>query len=119
MKYNSLARKMFAGTLFPVILLLVCSVQAISHSQNQALPDWKRAMELYEAQNFVAALPLLEQAGIAQPDNPAVLSRLGFALYAVAATEKDINLRKKMLERARQVLLKSRSRGDDSNLTMI
>src|SRR5688572_1199748 len=119
MNSNSLARKMFGGTLLPAILLLVCSVQATSLSQEQAPPNWKRAMELYEAQNFVAALPLLEQAGIAQPDNPTVLSRLGFALYAVAATEKDVNLRKKMLERARQVLVKSRSRGDDSNLTRI
>lgn len=119
LNYNSFARKMFAGTLLPAMLLLVCSVQANSLVQEQAPPEWKRALELYEAQNFVAALPLLEQAAIAQPDNPMVLSRLGFALYAVAATDKDVDLRKKRLERARQVLLKSRSRGDDSNLTKI
>lgn len=75
--------------------------------------------ELYEAQNFVAALPLFEQFAVTQPDNPLVLSRLGFSLYAVAITEKDVDRRKKMLERARQILLKSRSRGDDSNLTQI
>ena len=116
---NSFARRMFAVTLLPVMLFLACSVLARPHAQEQAPPEWKRALELYEAQNFVAALPLLEQAGIAQPDNPVVLSRLGFALYAVASTEKDVNLRQKMLDRARQVLLKSRSRGDDSNLTLI
>lgn len=117
--YNSFARKMFAGTMLPVILLLVCCAQANSAVQEQLPPEWKRALELYEAQNFVAALPLLERAAIDQPDNPRVLSRLGFSLYAVAATEKDADLRKKTLERARQVLLKSRSRGDDSNLTLI
>jgi tetratricopeptide (TPR) repeat protein len=42
---------------------------------------------------------------------------LGFALYANSAAEKDPALRKKMLDRARTVLQRSRSLGDKSNLT--
>jgi tetratricopeptide (TPR) repeat protein len=106
---------MFAGFLVSAMLMLALTAQA----QQEPPPEWKRALELYEAQNFVAALPLLEKVAVVAPENPVVLSRLGFALYAVAATEKDAETRKKMLDRARTVLLKSQSLGDNSNLTQI
>src|SRR5207253_2253654 len=46
-----------------------------------------------------------------------VLSRLGFALYANTIDEKDPTTRQKMRDRARSVLMKSQSLGDNSNLT--
>jgi tetratricopeptide (TPR) repeat protein len=116
-KYSPLARRMFVGLLVSAMLLLALSAQA--HGRQQPPPEWKRGLELYEAQNFVEALPLLEKVAAVAPDNPVVLSRLGFALYAVAATEKNAELRKKMMDRARTVLMKSQSVGDDSNLTQI
>jgi tetratricopeptide (TPR) repeat protein len=119
LNYNSFVGKMFAKSVLASMLLLVCFAQTSALAQQQPPPEWKRALELYEAQNFVAALPLLEQVAATQPDNPAVLSRLGFAVYALAVTEKDVDRRKKMLERARQILLKSQAGGDDSNLTQI
>lgn len=119
LNYNSFFRKMFANGLLAAMLLLVCFAQTIALAQQEPPPEWKRALELYEAQNFVAALPLLEKIAATQPDNPIVLSRLGFAVYALAETEKDVDRRKKMLDRARQILLKSQSLGDDSNLTQI
>lgn len=119
LNYNSFVRKTFANGLLSAILLLVCFAQTSALAQQEPPPEWKRAMELYEAQNFVAALPILEQIAATNPDNPAVLSRLGFAVYALAETEKDPERRKKMLDRARQILLKSKSLGDDSNLTQI
>jgi tetratricopeptide (TPR) repeat protein len=106
---------MFACLLGSALFCLALSAQA----QQEPPPEWKRALELYEAQNFVAALPLLEKVAAGAPENPVVLSRLGFVLYAVAATEKDAESRKKMLDRARTVLLKSQSLGDNSNLTQI
>lgn len=118
-KYSPVARKMFAGLLLPAVALFFFCAHTRALGQEQEPPGWNRALELYEAQNFVAALPLLEQAAVAQPDNPMVLSRLGFTLYAISVIEKDVNLRTNLRERARQVLLKSRSRGDDSNLTQI
>lgn len=114
-KYSPLARRMFAGFLGSALFCLALSAQA----QQEPPPEWKRAFELYEAQNFVAALPLLEKVAAGAPENPVVLSRLGFTLYAVAATEKDAESRKRMLDRARTVLLKSQSLGDNSNLTQI
>ena len=104
--------------LWSVLFLLVVfsQVSLLGLAQDSEL---KRAVELYDAQNFVDALPLLEKAAIAQPENPVLLSKLGFTLYAVAGVEKDAGKRKQLLDRARQVLLKSQSLGDDSNLTKI
>jgi tetratricopeptide (TPR) repeat protein len=113
-QHSPIARRMFAGFMVSAMLTLALSAQA-----QQEPPEWKRALELYEAQNFVAALPLLEKVAAAAPESPVVLSRLGFALYALATTEKDAEARKKMLDRARTVLLKSQSLGDNSNLTQI
>ena len=119
LNYNSFVRKVFVKCLITAMLLLVSFAQTSVLAQQQPSPEWKRALELYEAQNFVAALPILEQIAASQPENPVVLSRLGFAVYALAETEKDADRRKKMLDRARQILLKSKSLGDDSNLTQI
>jgi tetratricopeptide (TPR) repeat protein len=120
LNYNSFGRRVFAKSLLAALLLLLGFAQtSILAQQQQPPPEWKRALELYEAQNFVAALPLLEKIAESQPENPMVLSRLGFAIYAVAETEKDPDRRKKMLDRARQILLKSQSLGDNSNLTQI
>src|SRR5258708_4055630 len=90
----------------------------------------KRAFELYESNNFVAALPLLEKLVAAIPDDAAcreskpavdscaaILSRLGFVLYANSAAEKDPALRQKMRDRARATIMRSRSLGDTSNLS--
>jgi tetratricopeptide (TPR) repeat protein len=86
-------------------------------AQSQAQSDRERALELYEANNLVGALPLLEKAAAADPNDPVILSRLGFALYASSAVEKDAATRQKLRGRARTILLKSQSLGDDSNLT--
>lgn len=77
----------------------------------------QRAIDLYESQNMVAALPLLEKVAAANPNDVAVISRLGFALYATSVTEKDLAARQKMRARAKETLLRSRSLGDSSNLT--
>jgi tetratricopeptide (TPR) repeat protein len=77
----------------------------------------QRALELYEANNLVAALPLLERVAAANPNDAVILSRLGFALYANSVDVKDPALRQKMRERARNTLLRSQSLGDNSNLT--
>ncbi len=102
-----------AGPAAIVLLTLITTV--VSQTQDPA--ERKRAIDTYESQNLVAALPLLEKVALAYPNDPAVLSRLGFALYANSVDEKDVGVRKKMRDRARSVLLKSKSLGDDSNLT--
>ena len=78
-----------------------------------------RAIELFDANNFVDALPLLEKAAITYPRDPVISSRLGFALYSVGALSKDQTVRRQYWERARKILLDSQANGDDSNLTRV
>jgi len=99
--------------LFVLAGLLTLNSSALGQKQS----DREKGFELYEASNFVDALPYLEKAAKETPNDPAVLSRLGFALFASSSTEKDPAERKKIRDRAREVLLKSQSLGDDSNLT--
>jgi Tetratricopeptide repeat. len=89
------------------------------NAQAQNPAERQHAIEVYESQNLVAALPLLEKVALAYPNDPAVLSRLGFSLYANAIDEKDASKRQQMRQRALSTLQKSRSLGDDSNLTNI
>ena len=98
-----------------MIAALACSVVVLARPQDPS--ERQRALELYEANNLVAALPLLERVAAANPNDPAVLSRLGFALYANSVDVKDPAQRQKMRERARTTLLHSQSLGDNSNLT--
>ncbi len=79
----------------------------------------EKAIALFDANNLVGALPLLEKSALAYPKDPAIASRLGFALYAVGSAATDKELRKRNWERARTILLESRANGDDSNLTLI
>jgi tetratricopeptide (TPR) repeat protein len=90
-----------------------------ANSQTQNPAERQQAIDTYESQNMVAALPLLEKVALAYPNDPAVLSRLGFALYANSTDEKDPNKRTQMRQRALTTLRKSRSVGDNSNLTSI
>jgi tetratricopeptide (TPR) repeat protein len=98
-------------------LALIVSSFTTAKAQTQDPAERKRAIDAYESQNMVAALPLLEKVATAYPNDPAILSRLGFALYANSLDQKDPAARQKMRDRARTVLLKSQSLGDDSNLT--
>ena len=116
--YNS-SLKIVARGLLPAILALVCLAPADALAQVQPQSEREQALALFESNNFVAALPLLEKAATASPDDPVILSRLGFALYAASTTERDSALRQKIRERARNTLLKSQAVGDDSNLTTI
>jgi tetratricopeptide (TPR) repeat protein len=99
------------------LVLILAPGHLAAHAQEQN--DRERAIELYDAQNFVAAAPLLDKLATASPNDIYILSRLGFALYASSVTEKDQAARQKMRDRARTILLRSQSLGDNSNLTRI
>jgi tetratricopeptide (TPR) repeat protein len=107
------AKRFFLNAALALMVLLI----AVSAAFPQDSDERRRAIDLYESNNFTAALPLLEKLAAASPEDVAILSRLGFALYASSATEKDPALRQKMRDRAKATLLRSRSLGDDSNLT--
>jgi tetratricopeptide (TPR) repeat protein len=114
---------MFNSTLSSTRILLfvvfIAAVAVYANAQTQNPAERQQAIEVYESQNLVAALPLLEKVALAYPNDPAVLSRLGFTLYANSTDEKDPAKRQQLRQRSLAVLRKSRSLGDDSNLTSI
>jgi len=76
----------------------------------------QRAFELYSEHKLLEALPHLEALALMDEDDIAVLERLGFCLLAKAMTLEDPEERRQMRVRAREVLLRSRELGNDSNL---
>ena len=111
------AKRIFLNIFLPACAALLLSVPVGAVTGTQDPSERQRALDLYESNNFAAALPLLEKLAISNPNDPIILSRLGFALYASSATEKDSAVRQQMRDRARTTLLRSRSLGDNSNLT--
>jgi tetratricopeptide (TPR) repeat protein len=100
-----------------LLTLVTLGSSLVISARPQDPTERQRALDLYDANNFVAALPLLERVAAANPGDPGILSRLGFAIYANSVDVKDPALRQKMRERARTALLRSQSLGDNSNLT--
>jgi tetratricopeptide (TPR) repeat protein len=111
------AKRIFLNIFLPACAALLLSVPVGAVTGTQDPSERQRALDLYESNNFAAALPLLEKLAISNPNDAVILSRLGFALYASSATEKDSAVRQHMRDRARTTLLRSRSLGDNSNLT--
>jgi tetratricopeptide (TPR) repeat protein len=111
------AKRIFLNACLAFVAALLIAAGAFAHTQD--LAERQRALDLYESSNYAAALPLLEKVSAANPNDIAILSRLGFVLYATSTTEKDAAVRQKMRERARAILSRSKSLGDESNLTAI
>jgi tetratricopeptide (TPR) repeat protein len=114
-KRSLTANRIFLNACVAIAAALLLAGGAFASTQDPA--ERQKAIDLYEANNFTAALPLLEKVAAANPDDVFILSRLGFALYANSATEKDPAVCQKMREHARVTLNRSRSLGDNSNLT--
>lgn len=109
---DSFRELLIACLLFTCVFLMTGNVAAQSQGQIR-----EQAIALFEAHNYVAALPLLEKAYLADPKDTTITSRLGFALYAVGSTSEDKSVRQRNWERALKILLESQANGDDSNLT--
>jgi hypothetical protein len=119
MNNHNSAEKLLSSSLMLALLAFIFLAPVESQAQGQDQKEREQALALYESSNFVGALPLLEKVATAHPKDPIILSRLGFALYATSATEKDPKLRQKIRDRALKILLQSKSLGDNSNLTQI
>lgn len=76
----------------------------------------QRALELFDQQNFAAAMPLFEELVKIKSDDRVVWEQLGWSTMVVAASIKDPTQRKQVRERARQAFLRAKELGDDSNL---
>ena len=79
-------------------------------------PERRRALELYDQNNFVDAMPLLESLAAKYPGDVVVLERWAFSMIGYAKTLNDVEARKKVRMRARTIALQAKEHGDDSNL---
>jgi tetratricopeptide (TPR) repeat protein len=96
--------------------LALCSPAAAAQGSPEYQADRMRAFVLFDANNFVDALPLLEKLYAANQSDVVVLERLGFVLTGRLSTIKDPAERAKVRARARAILLRARELGDNSNL---
>jgi tetratricopeptide (TPR) repeat protein len=78
-----------------------------------------QAFALYDNNNFVDALPLLEKLHTEKPGDIAVLERLSFATLAHSATLASESDRKQERARARKLADEAKAAGDDSNLLKV
>ena len=74
-----------------------------------------RALLLWQQNDYAGALPLLDKLAAAHPADGVVLERLGGALAGSAQQVADAETRKKVLLRARSMLLRAKELGDNSN----
>ncbi len=75
-----------------------------------------RAFLLFDQNNFLAALPLLEQLAKDDPNDSDVLVRLAMVLAGKAATLEDANARRELRLRARALLERANELGHRSEL---
>ena len=100
--------------LLALLMALGTSARAIEQKSDD--PERTRAFNLFHESKFTEAVPPLEKLAATYPDDPGVLEKYGFALYAATKTVKDSQQRKLMIARAKEALLRSQELGNDSNL---
>lgn len=101
-----------------LLLCLSLAAPALSLAQGTDYEaERARAFELYNANKFTEALPLLEKLYKAKPTDVVVLSHLGYAVYASTATISDPEQKRLTRIRARQLLQQASDLGDNSELT--
>lgn len=113
---NCVRRLTLPSTLL-VALLIALGANASAFGQPAGNdPERVRAFQLFNESKFTEAVPLLEKLAAAYPDEPGVLEKYGFALYAATKSVKDSQQRKLMIARAKEALLRSQKLGNNSNL---
>lgn len=100
-----------------MIALSATAARAFQQAAQNDDAERRRAFQLYDQSKFTDAAPILERLAAAHPDDVALLSRLGFALYATTATMNDVAARKRTRDRALVALKKAQQLGDNSALT--
>ncbi|MBV9959847.1 MAG: tetratricopeptide repeat protein [Acidobacteria bacterium] len=105
------------GKLLLSLCLLLC-LQTLAHAQgmDNYEAERKRAIELYEQNKYIEALPIFEKLAAANSQDREVQELYGHLLAATAITEKDAAKRKQMRARARTYLLRAQELGADNAL---
>lgn len=97
-----------------VVLLALAAVPAVAQDNYEA--ERKRALDLVEKHDLLAALPLLEKLATAKPEDTVVLQHLALALASHAIASKNPELMKQNFRRARELAERCRKLGDNSQL---
>jgi tetratricopeptide (TPR) repeat protein len=101
-----------------ITLIAVCSflLPSTGFAQSSGDDTRQRAFQLFQAGKHIEALPLFEELALKSPDDRDVLVGLGVCLVSEAATLADQNAATRERVRARQLLLKAKSLGQNSAL---
>lgn len=103
-----------------VLFAFLLTALALGTAQNTADDTYKsdrqRAIQLYNADKYVEALPLFEDLAKRNPEDPNVLVGLAACLINESATLEDQDAAAKERIRARGLLLKAQQLGNNSTL---
>jgi tetratricopeptide (TPR) repeat protein len=110
---------MLRNRVIPVLLsFFLCAGVFAQDLSNKDEYDMLRAhaFELFQANNFLAALPELQKLADQNPKDVGVLEALGFALVSKALLEADSEMRKQERITGRKYLLAAKALGDESEI---
>lgn len=115
---GSLARRASVASVSLLAALLLLLLVAPAHAARQTgdAAERRRAIELMQRGNMIAALPILEKLSAASPNDGELLFYLGYAVIGQTMTIKDAGARKDARLRARALMLKAREVGFDAPL---
>jgi hypothetical protein len=104
--------------------LIICSMLLLPHPTcAQTPPDYaamkQQALELYQQNRLAEVLPLAEQLYAQNPKDAQVLELYAFSMLASSQTNKDPEARKQMRKRARELAVKAKELGNNSNLLQV
>lgn len=100
-------------------LMMYASPRVLAQGTESGNPERQRALRLFDESKFADAQPILEKLAASNPSDAVVLERLGFSIYANSTVMKDPQARKQARERARAILLRAQSLGDNSQLLRV
>jgi len=110
------AKRILLNACLLITISAVLSCTSVAFGQSDYEARRQRAFDLYQQQNFAAAIPLLEDLVKAKSDDSSVWEALGWSTMVVARSINDPIQRKQARERANQAFLRAKELGDDSNL---
>ena len=103
-------------TVCALCVLFLALAAAPAAAQDNYEAERKRALDLVEKHDLLAALPLLEKLATAKPEHTGVLQHLALALASQAIASKSPELMKQNFRRARELAERCRKLGDNSQL---
>jgi len=104
------------GRMILAISLLASCASAQANKYEDYVEERQKAIELFKDNKHLEALPLFEDLAAKDPKDANVLLLLGTCLLDHAATLKDEDAAAKERIRAREILLKAKELGNNSNL---